>query len=583
MSNSFFLNEHLLWPTIIGAVLLWAIFVFKEWPSKSTKRFWLKTGIGFLAVSALALIFLKPVITSEKTTKKGVLLTEGFSQEALDSLKKLNKNIEILNYKKGAPILVEDKPVSSLTILGEGVQDYDFWQLEKIPVTYVSRDPISGITKLNYNKENIIGDRFKLQGKYDYPINGNVIILEAEGGRAVDSVELNSDVNQIFKLSTQLKVAGKYIYRLTEKDSTGKTINSEPIPIIIRNKTPLKVLMIDAFPTFETKYLKNYLAETGNEVLVRSQITTGRYKYEYFNMERKQVVSFSEETLKEFDLVVIDVNSLNSLSKNETNTLVKIIKEDGLGVFIQPSIAFFNARNNFGSLKFENNNQTEFSFNSNIKLKINKYPFQLQDESDLQTIFSSEELKITGYKKIGKGRVGTSVMENTYQLVLDGNENEYQNLWSQIIEKISKRTKPTAEFETKQQFVFRDAPFNFKLRSRDSVPTVRNLDGTLISLIQDLDNANIWRGVNYPREKGWQQLQLENDSTAILDFYVHDAEVWKSLISVNTTKKNKQNFNGLGKKELVQKQEKPINPLWFFGLFLLCMGYLWLEPKLFQD
>ena len=74
MSSKFFLNDTLFWPILIGVVLLWGLFVFKEWPARYSKRFWLKTFISILAIIALALIFLKPVILTEGTIAKAVLL-----------------------------------------------------------------------------------------------------------------------------------------------------------------------------------------------------------------------------------------------------------------------------------------------------------------------------------------------------------------------------------------------------------------------------------------------------------------------------------------------------------------------------
>src|SRR5680860_405456 len=98
MSSTFFLNDNLFWPILIGALLLWILFVFKEWPGRYSKRFWIKISIAMLAIIALALIFLKPAFLSENKITRSVLLTEGYDQDVLDSIKRLGKDLSIINY-----------------------------------------------------------------------------------------------------------------------------------------------------------------------------------------------------------------------------------------------------------------------------------------------------------------------------------------------------------------------------------------------------------------------------------------------------------------------------------------------------
>lgn len=95
-------------------------------------------------------------------------------------------------------------------------------------------------------------------------------------------------------------------------------------------------MILNGFPTFESKYLKNYLAETGHRVVVKNQLTAARYKYEYFNITSKPVIDITKEKLTLFDLLIIDSKSLKNLSNRERTTLKNVVKESGMGILIQP-------------------------------------------------------------------------------------------------------------------------------------------------------------------------------------------------------------------------------------------------------
>lgn len=582
MSSNFFLNETLIWPILIRAILLWALFVYKEWPGSYSMRFWTKISIGLVSITALAFIFLKPLIPADNKLKSAVLLTEGYNQEVLDSIKRKNKNIFIINYTRGESILKDNNEINSLMILGQGIQTYDHWQLEHVPTQYLGRNSSRGITSLFYRQNNRMGDKLSIQGNFQKASLGSKLILEAPGGIDVDSVILSSGEDQKFQLSTELKVEGKYLYNLTEKDSSGEILNSNPVPVKISKRIPLKILIIETFPTFETKYLKNYLAEAGQEVSIRTQITTGRYKFEYFNTDKKETISFSENTFNTIDLLIIDEATLKGLSKSELLALKKSIRDGGLGVFIQPTLEFFNTKNQLASLQFKRDNRVLASLDPNSNIEVTKYPYQFVPENRLQIIASTDDLVLAAYQKNGLGRVGTSVLENSYQLVLDGNGDQFQDLWSKIIERISKKASVSSEFMSDQFVVLKDEPFNFKLRTVEAMPEVVDFKGTEIPLKQDLTNSGLWTGTVYPKEKGWQTLRLQQDTSITLDYYVNDLEVWRSLIAVKTKLGNMQNFRESVNEIGIQNTKEPIDPIWFYVIFLIGMGYLWLEPKLYE-
>lgn len=575
--NLSFLNEHWLWPVAVCAAVLLLVFIWKEWSQSGNRRIFLKSILIFLAITALSMIALKPAFPGNETAGNYALLTEGFKPDQLDSLKDNYEQLKVLEYSSKGSLPKELRSAENVFILGHGFQEYDLWQLKEIPAIYLGGKTPEGVVKLNYQEESSVGDRILLEGLYQNAERGKRLVLQGPAGAGLDSVVLAAEEIQPFRLTAELRSEGNYVYALVEKDSTGALLSSHPVPVRVNEKSNLKVLIVNSFPIFETKYLKNFLGESGHEVVVRSRITRGRYKYEYFNTERIPVGSLSENTLEPFDLLILDAGSFRELSAGEVNALEGLVRESGLGIFIQPDDNFFNASGKLAVLNFNRVQGDEVSIPEWPGIRLDTYPYRVRNEFAVQKIQEINSLIATGYRRLGQGRIGTTVFANTYQLVLDGHVNQYRQLWSQVVESISKKENPVAEWEQEAMILYKDEPFDFRLRTSLEDPVVQYNDENIVSVVQDLNLPELWRGTTWPREAGWNRLNI--DTTSALEFYVSEADNYGSLTAYKTIAKNQQFFDQPVSPGERYKPLEPINPLWFYVLFVLCVGGLWLEPK----
>ncbi|NJB70266.1 hypothetical protein GGR42_000728 [Saonia flava] len=574
-----FLNKHLLWPTLIGSLVLLTVFLWKEWPQSGKSRFIFKAFVSSLAIGSLAAIALKPTFLKEVEKGLGVLITEGYDNNQLDSIKNTYKKVKIIKYEKNKPLKQRLDSLSSLFVLGHGLQTYDLWQLDSTPVTYLGGSLPKGISRLNYSKENTIGSKVILNGLYNEPQVGNRLVLGGPGGASLDSIKLENESSYGFSLEADLPVKGKFIYALQERDSLGKLLSNEPLPIKVIGRDTLKILIVNNFPTFETKYLKNYLAEMGHQVLVRSQITKNRYKFEYFNRNKTPIYTFSEKNLSDFDLLIIDVGSYRNMSLKSISVVENSIREEGLGLFIQPNLNYFRLPGKTSHFSFERENMVEVSIQESNRA-VSKYPYRFKEDLGVLPSYKYGNQLLAAYKKMGKGRIGTTVLESTYELVLNGNSKTYQQFWKEIIEATSKKSIPIAEWNPASKFAYKDQPFEFKVRTEIENPEIKSNDGYGIPLMQDVEVASIWGGTTYPRNLGWNKLILQNDTTQVYEYFVMDSTKWRSLTKNRTIHDNVRHFNKPVIESLNMEVPQEINPLWFYLVFLFSAGYLWLEPKL---
>lgn len=573
-----FLHAQWLWLILGIALLLGLVFVWKEWKS-GKKRLFLKSIIAFLALTALALLALQPLVLRTETAGMGVILTPNYEKAQLDSLQQQYKGMPVLTYNAGKPLLNRIDTLKTVWLLGEGIQPFDLWQLDHTAANYLGSNLPKGIIRLNYKAENVTGNLLVINGLYHQGENGNKLLLQDPAGNALDSISLKAEKEQNFQLQTELKTVGNYVFWLVEKDSLGKVISSDPLPVQIAEKKRLKILVLNGFPTFETKYLKNFLAESGHELMVRSQVSKGRYVFEYFNRERTPIGTLSAKSLEALDLLILDTYALKSLTRTERIVLEKAIREVGLGVWIQADAGFFNAQGSLTSFDFYRDKNTAIRLDAWPKLTLSKHPYVFKEGFLIQPIYQANGKLISAYQRLGTGRVGTSVIENTYPWLLDDHATAYQELWAEILNTISKKEIPVATWEA-PAIVFKDAPFQFKIRTLVNEPTVTG--HFEIPLRQEVAIPNIWIGTLHPQETGWNQLTLKQDTTAVYSYYVTDTSHWKALTAAETIAANQNYFKQTHATGAKNKTWKPLKPWWFFMIFLVCMGYLWLEPKVYE-
>ncbi|MEP6263094.1 MAG: hypothetical protein ABJ092_16065 [Gillisia sp.] len=578
VNNTVFLNESWVWPVLVGAIMLVVTFLWKDLAQTGKHRIYLKSALALLAITSLVLIALRPGLPSSRAGNNYALLTPGYESQQLDSLKREMRKLRVVNYEPGVSLPGEISSAENTFLLGQGIKEFDLWQLNSVPVTYLKSEIPPGIIKLKYQFENRVGDNLILKGLYNEPEEGNLLVLEGPGGAGLDSLVLTDGKEMQVQLQTPLKASGKYVYSLVEKDAKGRIVNNDLLPVKVSEKEHLRILIVNSFPTFETRYLKNFLAEAGHEVIIKSQVTRGRYKFEYLNTERIAISNISGVLLEPFDLLIADASSLRGFSGGEISAIEDQVRENGLGLFIQPDEKFFNSRGKLNALKFERNAGGEITGLQWPALKLYGFPYRIKKDFEVTAIHTAGNSMVAAYKVQGEGRIGTAVYFDTWQLVLEGKNEIYKELWSRLIEKMSKKEVSKALWNSAQTIVKIDEPFQFELSTENVDPRIKTGTGFHIPLMQNARLPYKWKGITWPKETGWNSLVL--DTISKFDFYVQDNSSWRVMAAIETMRANERYFKPAKRTGKDLGTLVAINPLWFFSIFLLCMGGLWLEPKI---
>lgn len=573
ISNLHFIHQEWMMLVIVVGILLFILYGWKEWKGQWDRRFWINCIIAAIGIVSLMLLFLRPTWPLE-IKKDGILLTEGYAEEQWDSITRSDKGLKTINYKPGDDLKEQLDSLSGITILGQGVKPFDFWQLVDKTVDFMPAKISKGITRLKYEENNFLGKDLIVKGEYIEPVQGNKLMLQNAGGGDLDSVLLEAGNSFLFELKTNLKSTGKYLYRLAEKDSLGNILSSEPIPVSVDAPVISKILIINQFPSFETKYLKNFLAEEGHEVTVRSQITRQKFKFEYFNTDANPIYRLSENVLENYDLLILDEQTYTGFSGGENTILMNSIKK-GMGAFVQPSEDLFLGRNKLPEIKFVTDGLTKIELPM-VQLRVEKYPYKFVENG-----IKSVAIEGYGYYVIhGKGTYGTSILKNTYQLILNGQDEIYKEVWTSLIEKLIKGKESTGEIKTSGKLIYQDRPFEFSVTTQEKNPIIMHSEGFQVPVIKDVSISNKWHGISYPRNTGWNKVYSDSDSTLFMNYFVLDSSQWKTLDAVRTKLENQRFFNENRNESATIRIPQEIERFWFFLIAVLCMGYLWLIPKL---
>ncbi len=571
---------------VSALLLLTAFFIWQEWIRKQSLRILRITAVCLMMLT-LAGIFLRPSYEVEKSSSV-ILLTANYNHEKVDSLLQLNRNATLLHtegtkpYKGSKSLSYSELPNLQNDIqfvVGEGLPNHALDLLEHKSFQFIASNQTEGITQL-YGDESIHANRKNMiNGLYYNESNKTRIVLKGPAGKE-DSILIEKKGNQPFQLSFQPKQSGNVSYELIVKKEDGDT-STEILPLHIEESKPLRILFLQSYPTFETQYLKNFLRSKGHQLVLRYQLSKNNFRFEYGNLPSQSFSRLTNELLNRFDLVMLDAGELKTLSASEQNTLRESI-QNGLGLLmlnVDPSKETKGILNFFPFQAQKIKTDTTSVVISKASITLPALPYRIPKSSAVNSIFENKGGLLSGYKNQGIGKIGFQFLQQTYQLTLAGDSVSYSNLWSPVIETISRHNTSSSKIKIKTPFpIYQDETIDFEIISFVESPTLI-ADSIQYPLQEDVLLDDVWHARVWASEPGWHTAEIKNDAS--LHYYVSKPGEWKSLSIALQIKANQLVSQSSGKTTSEKIMEsKMIDPIYFYLLFILTAGFLWLAPKL---
>lgn len=586
------------WIVLISSILVLAFICWKEARRKNTAHLSLRLAASVIAVAALYFIA-QPVSFQRKLDPAGesgaVLLTEGFEKDSLAGLKNIplysadhsitanNKNVTFipdLEYFSRSQM-----DINTIHILGSGLEKHELDAFKSHQLVF-HPSQVSGFHSVHWNSTVRNGEKLTVQGSFVSESKRDIKILLRGLSTTLDSVGIAG--SQSFELNTNPKLINKAIYSLVAL--SGKdTLARENIPVIIEEKIPIRALMLSSAPDFEYKFLKNWLSSEQYALLTRTAISKDKFSTDFLNTERVNLNRISPALLKNIDILIGDMSELSRLSPAESAAIQNEISS-GMGLVIRADSAggtgFYRRSFNIRQSQAIDKKSLSLNWNGRTAKKASApsaWGMEIVARSGEQALVRDNKNHIlTSSKLYGAGRMIISTVTDTYTWMLSNNAADYSSYWSHILGKAARKTEAAESWSILNELPVVNSPAQLRLESPSTdLPSV-TVENIPLHFAQDPSQRYRWTAEYWPSEPGWQTIRSGNKE---YNWYVFDQNDWQSARAAHKTENTAKFISS--NKNIAQQTESAVRTytytipaIYFFVLFLLACGYLWVERKL---
>ncbi|PSR55860.1 hypothetical protein AHMF7605_21330 [Adhaeribacter arboris] len=593
-----------------GAILLLVPLLGLAWKRPNRRFLFFRILANAGAVLSLFFIARPAYRTLRVNATEAILLTPGYP---LDSLKKILKEFRrkppIFSYDTAATgyqsitnvaeIRQHYPRVKRLHVLGYGLDEIDLKPQDSIRlVPHLNAFPI-GVISLDWTKQLTLGEKLTLTGRYHQTTKRTTWLYLTVAGKTQDSIQIkNTGVNR-FSVTYLPKQIGQYVYALHCKSGNKRSFVGE-LPIEVKPKQKLRILLLPASPSFEIKFLKNYLAAEQHGVALRLPVSKDIFQTEWLNMPKVPLQPLNAVLWQQFDLLITDVSTIQTLSASQQQALTQAVQQAGLGVIIVPEALPLHSApallKNFSFVrsplaKPELNTTPVFWPDYTHSVTSTSLPYFIKLTPDLkQLVWDAAENALVATKRTGWGKVTVSLLPQTYTWPLASNKSAYTHFWSFLLSQTSK------SLVTDHTWHVAAAPFplanqvltlylsDYTYSKNKSFPK-----GMVHAVSQQPDTVYLaqqtllphrFTGSFWPRNSGWHEINKPQASPQLFYVFADSSFIaWRFAARLTATRNFvKTNLNkSLADTSFTGKQ--PIPAIYFFLTLLVCAGFLWLEEK----
>ena len=575
-----------LWVIAITLIPAFAFFIWKE--IRSNQRFPATRIIAqLLVLISIIGIAVRPSIQKEISSSGILLLTEGYSNVLADSLLTKHATLKVVRTAEAEPfdkseLLADDQHLSSLSekirfVTGSGLSPDQLALFQEKKFKFIPGKTPKGITRISVSSPLRPNHSATISGVINYTGSGTTLTLTGPGTE--DSIHLGAKGISTFSFTIRPKQAGKFLYSLQTKDTA---LVNEKLPLEVLPEQKLNILFLQKYPTAETRYLKNFLAEQGHRISLRYQTSKTNFSYEYANTAQVPVGRLTPGLTESLDLLFIDSPVLSELSSSET-TILKNAIHNGLGMILldlpekEKDISKF-APFTFKTLKFDT---VHIHLGSTHQYALPIQPIDISTSKSIVSTLTHNNKLLSGYSFKGAGKIAFQLLKETYRVRLEGNTDDYAFIWTPLIEKTARVKENEFKVKLLNSFpYYQDQSLDIGIISAGSSPTL--LDGSIqLPIGEDVIIDDLWHSKTWASSPGWHHLTIKEDSTR-LNYFVSKKDEWKALRILNNMKATKlaEYDKEIVSTESLIRETKQISAIMFYFMFLFAAGFLWLAPKI---
>jgi hypothetical protein len=586
-----------------GCILLGVWLVVAAWRRPDPRRRLLRVLASIGLPLGLWFSAYPPTQAVPTTQSAAILLTEGYQPDSLRQLRRqLGAGTPVWSYGVSAPAgtrslgslltLAEQRPaLRQLHVVGHGLPSADLAALGNVPLLAHAAPAFEGFRQAQWSPQLRLGQALVVEGTVTTRNTPAWVSLRAAGtGR--DSVRLTK--SGAFRLRYLPKAAGLQLPELVLRQE-GRVVATEPVPVEVTTTALPPVLLLAAVPSFEVKFLKNNLAAQGRAVALRTTVSKGLVQTEFLNQAAQSLDHLTPTLLSRYAVVVVDVATLATIPASESQALRAATQAGHLGLVVLADVAPLPAAAP-ARADFSVQAQPTTGPAANPQLVTwpgapaglrASLPAHLRSTATLKPLVSGPNAAlVAASRRFGLGTVVVSVVPATFRWALQGQEVPYSAFWSQLLVAATPPPALAATWQLASRWPRPQYPVALRLSGTlpapTALPTVRALAGgaaVQLALAQDTRLPEWSTAQFWPRAAGWHQVQ--GPGRTAYNFFVFDSAAWRGPELADRRQALTQRLAASKPSgRATSTLQEPWPTGWFFGLFLLAAGFLWLEEKL---
>ncbi|WP_420150601.1 hypothetical protein [Spirosoma sp.] len=524
-------------------VLIGQLWLIARNQSLTNGRKWIRVGLNVMLCLVLTGYFLQIQWPVAKPATHALLIADNvpsaFTNRLKDSLS-IRESFTSRNFKP---------EYDSVTLVGQNFPVELLTQLSNARLQWI---PYSGPDQL----QDIRWKSMVRQGEMQH-VTGRIASSKEQllrlrfGNKTLDSSMLQKGENS-FNLRFPAFTQGQSQVELVLEPNTLDTVR-----FFARRTQPLSVQFLLNSPDFESKTLADWLGKHGHSVQLSATLSKDISSNVSINKSAKSTGKIAP------DLIVTEPTNAN-------NVAVRKAVADGKGVLF---INLTNPETDCRSINQGTGSSWQVRKTSNeatvpVGTNLTALPYRFADNLN--------QFMVPGYPiavQQTNGRVGVSLLSETYPLSLSGDSATYNRVWMAVLARLSQADKNTIQTEAPiyqgiQQTIYINNP-----SSRYQTIRVGN---DKLALTYSALNDRLAKGTSSFRESGWQTMQ---DSLAI---YVEESTA--PLRTNHIVRQFMLAHQNLDVLEAADRKAIAKLPEWgWLLLFVICFTALWIEPKLGQS
>ncbi|MBD2704109.1 hypothetical protein IC229_25915 [Spirosoma sp. BT702] len=528
--------------TTLLILLVGQIWLIARNPSLSIGRKWVRGGLNGLLWLLLTGYFLQPEWPIDRPARHILLVGDGvpsaFVRRMKDSLR-IQESFTSQNFKAN---------VDSVTMLGQRFPTETLTKLSNVALRWIPYDAPDQLQSIRW--KGIVQ-----QGEMQH-VTGRIFSSETQplklrfGNRTLDSVALREGDNT-FAFQFPAFALGQNQVNVILGSTTLDTLR-----YFARSNQPLTIQFLLNNPDFESKTLADWLGKQGHSVTISATLSKNLSSTLRINNPGKSIS-------KTPDLIITEPANANNVAVRKAIVSGK-------------AVMFINLTNPETDCQLINRAMgsrwqvRKMSNEPIIPLSngLNALPYRFVDNLN--------QFPVTNFPVAVQqttGRLGVSLLSETYPLALSGDSLTYTRLWTSVLARLVRPDQNTFQVEAP---VFKGIRQSILVNSSGKPARFVRVGSDTTYLHQLPINERLLEGVSLFPQSGWQSVQ---DTLAV---YVND-------VVADDLLRNKQIISQFIKAHLQQQTIRTtLNqaisaqlPNWIWLLFLItCFTALWVEPKI---